>query len=49
MQSCSTGKAPIVNGDKFPRGQCPQNDNERNQMKTVPYASGIGSLMHAQV
>ena len=49
MHSCSPGKTPIVKGDKFSRGQYPQNDNERDQMKTVPYTSAIGSLMYAQV
>ena len=35
--------------DKFSRCQCPQNANERNQMKTIPHASAIGILMYAQV
>ena len=26
MQSCSSGKAPIVKGDRFSKGQCPQNN-----------------------
>ena len=26
MQSCSSGKAPIVKGERFPKGQCPHND-----------------------
>ena len=30
MQSCSSGKTPIVKGDKFSKGQCPQNDIERD-------------------
>ena len=49
MQSCSLKKAPIVKGDKFSRGQCPQHDSEKDHMKTVSYASAIGSLMYAQV
>ena len=36
MQSCSFDKAPIVKGDKFSKGQCPQNDIERDQMKAIP-------------
>ena len=27
--------------------QCPKNDEEKNQMSKVPYASAIGSLMYA--
>ena len=49
MHSCSSGKAPIVKGDKFSKAQCPQNDKERDEMKVVPYASLVGSLMYAQV
>ena len=30
MQSCSSDKAPIVNGDKFSKGQCHHNDIERD-------------------
>lgn len=42
-------KATIVKGDKFSKGQCPQNENEKDEMKVVPYASLAGSLMYAQV
>ncbi|XP_060972455.1 secreted RxLR effector protein 161-like [Cannabis sativa] len=49
MHTCSPGKAPIVKGDKFSKRQCPQNDKERDEMKVVPYASVVGSLMYAQV
>ena len=49
IQSCSFCKAPIVKGDRFSKGQCPHNDIERDQMKTVPYSSVMGILMYAQV
>ena len=49
MKSCSSNKAPIVNDDKFSKGQCPQNDIERDQMKAIPYSSVVGNLMYAQV
>ena len=49
MQSCSLGKAPIVKVNKFSKGQCPDNDIERDQMKVIPYSSIVGSLMYAQV
>ena len=48
MQSCSSGKAPIVKGDKFFKGQCPHNDIERDQMKAISYSLVVGSLMYAQ-
>ncbi|KAL0299968.1 UNVERIFIED_CONTAM: Secreted RxLR effector protein [Sesamum angustifolium] len=42
-------RAPIVKGDKFGIHQSPQNSLEENQMKNVPYASVVGSLMYVQV
>ena len=38
MQSRSSGKTPIVKGDSFAKCQCPQNDIERDQMKTILYS-----------
>ena len=35
MKSCSSDKAQIVNDDKISKGQCPQNDIERDQMKAI--------------
>ena len=49
MQSCSSSKTPIVKGDKFFKGQCPQNDIERDHMKVVPYSLVVASLMYAQI
>ncbi|KAK6163477.1 hypothetical protein DH2020_000341 [Rehmannia glutinosa] len=45
MKDCSPNVAPIVKGDKFNLDQCPKNELEREQMKTIPYASAIGSLI----
>jgi transposase InsO family protein len=49
MKDCSPSIAPIVKGDRFNLNQCPKNDFEREQMKNIPYASVVGSLMYAQV
>ena len=49
IQSCSSDKAPIVKGDRFSKGQCPQNDIKRDHMKAIPYSLVVGSLMYAQV
>ena len=38
-----------MKGHKFSKAQCPQNDDEREEMRTVPYSSMVGSLMYAQV
>ena len=49
MKDCSPSVAPIVKGDRFNLNQCPKNDFEREQMKNIPYASAVGSIMYAQV
>ena len=49
MNDYSPSVAPIVKGDRFNLNQCPKNNLEREQMKNIPYASAIGSLMYAQV
>ncbi|KAL4333668.1 hypothetical protein GQ457_07G003260 [Hibiscus cannabinus] len=49
MKDCSPSVAPIMKGDKFNLNQCPKNEFEREQMKNIPYASVVGSLMYAQV
>ncbi|KAL0431344.1 UNVERIFIED_CONTAM: Retrovirus-related Pol polyprotein from transposon TNT 1-94 [Sesamum radiatum] len=48
MKDCSPSVAPIVKGDKLHLNQCPRNDLEREQMKDIPYASAIGSLMYVK-
>ncbi|RVW72007.1 Retrovirus-related Pol polyprotein from transposon TNT 1-94 [Vitis vinifera] len=40
---------PLVVGDRFNLDQCPKNDLEREQMKNIPYASAVESLMYVQV
>ena len=49
MQSCSSGIAPILKGDKLRKMQCPRNNMEREQMKKIPYASDVGSFMYAHI
>ena len=49
MKYYSLSSTPIVEGDKFILDQCPKNDFEREQMKNIPYASPVRSLMYAQV
>ena len=48
MQSCSSGKTPIVKGDRFSKGQCLHNDIEKDQTKTISY-SLVVCLVYAQV
>ena len=49
MKDCSPGTAPIVKSDKFSLNQCPSNDLEKKEMKNIPYASTLGSLIYTQV
>jgi len=49
MHSCSSCAAPVQKGDKLSKSQCPQNDNDKVEMKQIPYAFAVGSLMYAQV
>ena len=49
MHASNPTPAPIVKGDRFGNFQCPRNQYEIDQMKAVPYASAVGSLMYAQV
>jgi hypothetical protein len=49
MHKCSASHAPIVKGDRYGEFQCPMNQYEIDQMKTIPYASAVGSLQYAQV
>ena len=49
MHNYKSSKAPIVKGDKFSKARCPQNVDEREEMRTIHYSSVVGSLMYAQV
>ena len=49
MKNCSLSIAPIVKGDMFNLKQYLKNDLEREQMKNIPYALVVRSIMYAQV
>ena len=49
MKDCSRSIPPTVKGDRFNLNQCLKNDLKREQMKKIPYASTIGSILYAQV
>jgi len=49
MNSFSSRATPVQKGDKLSKSQCPQNDNDKVEMKMVLYGSAIGSLMYAHV
>jgi hypothetical protein len=49
MHNCSSQPAPVVKGDKLGTFQGPRNLLEINQIKSIPYALAVGSIMYAQV
>jgi hypothetical protein len=49
MHNYSTQPALVVKGDKFGTFQRLRNQLEIDQMKLIPYASAVGSIMYAQV
>ena len=49
MSNCSSGEVPMSKGDKLNKKQCPKTNQEREEMKSRPYARLVGSLMYAQV
>jgi hypothetical protein len=49
MHACNPTPAPIIKGDKYESFQSPRNQYEIDQMKSVSYASAVGSLMYAQI
>jgi hypothetical protein len=49
MHACNPTPAPIVKGDKYESFQNPRNQYKIDQMKSVPYASAVRSLIYAQV
>ncbi|XP_070030865.1 secreted RxLR effector protein 161-like [Nicotiana tomentosiformis] len=46
MKDCSPSLVPIVKDENFNLNQCPKNDLKREQMKNIPYAAIVGSLMY---
>ena len=48
-KDCTSSVAPIVKGDRFNLNQFPNNDFESEQMKKIPYALVVGSIVYLQV
>jgi hypothetical protein len=49
MHECSTMYVLFMKGDKLGTFQSPRNRLEINKMKSIPYASAVGSIMYVQV
>ena len=49
MTKCNPVISPCVNHFKLFLVGCPKSDKEKEEMRDVPYASAVGSLMYAMV
>lgn len=49
MEKCNGKLTPLAVGTILDNSQCPSTDIDIKRMKTVPYASAIGSIMYAMV
>ena len=49
MKDCSSRDTPVAKGVKFSPTQCPKYNLEIKEMRKIPYASAMGTLMYAQV
>ncbi|GLT38191.1 hypothetical protein SLA2020_124550 [Shorea laevis] len=49
MDKAKVVSTPLAMHFKLGKNQCPSNDEEKEDMQRVPYASAVGSLMYAMV
>jgi len=49
MSDCRPLHAPLAMGERLSVCMCPQTEEERRHMRTVPYRSAVGSVMYAMV
>ena len=49
MDQAKKGFLPVLQGVKLSKTQCPTTAEDRENMKDVPYASAIGSIMYAML
>ena len=47
MQNSKKGLMPTRYGIRLSKKQCPQTPQEKEDMRRIPYASAVGSLMYA--
>ena len=49
MKKYSLKYAPIVKGEKLNKLQCSRNEIEREELRSIPYASIVRSLNYTQI
>ena len=49
MSNCKPSATPACPSVKLSKAMCPHSDEEREEMRNIPYRSAVGSLMYAAV
>ncbi|KAJ9546934.1 hypothetical protein OSB04_019477 [Centaurea solstitialis] len=49
MDESKKGFIPMQHGIVLSKAQCPESSQDKNKMKSIPYASAIGSIMYAML
>jgi len=49
MSNSKTVSTPLGHHTKLYIKQCPQSEDEKQEMESIPYASGVGSIMYGMV
>jgi hypothetical protein len=49
MFNCNFDSTPLEANTKFSKDNVPQNQEDKEQMTSIPYAQTIGTLMHNNV
>ena len=49
MNNSKPTSTPLAGHFKLSSQQCPTGEKEKEEMKKIPYASAVGSLMYAMV
>ena len=49
MSNCKSVSTPLAAHFKLSSESCPQTEEEKEKMASIPYANAVGSLMYAMV
>ncbi|XP_043710418.1 secreted RxLR effector protein 161-like [Telopea speciosissima] len=49
MENSTKGNVPFRHGVSLSKSQCPQSQKDTEEMKRIPYASVVGSLMYSML
>ena len=49
LTNCNPVTTPMDHGIKLSKALCPSSEEEREEMKTVPYMNAVGALMYLAI